>query len=110
MTLRTLGVFLALSLTAYPSQAASTGVHGRVTDPGGLPLPGVTVTLSTIDESGGNASTAAASVTDQNGDYSFEVPAGQYALTLELSSFQAAKRVVIVQSDVITVDVSLALA
>jgi hypothetical protein len=110
MTLRTLGVLIALSVAAHTGYAASTGIRGRVTDPDGLALPGVTVTLSTVSQSGGDANTVESSLTDQNGDYIFEVPAGQYALTVELSGFQIAKCTVVVESDVITTDVSLVLA
>ena len=110
MTLRTLGVLIALSMASHVSQAASAGIRGRVTDPAGFPLPGVTVTLSRAGENAANAATVASAQTDQNGDYTFEVPAGQYALTVELSGFQIARRVVAVETDVTTTDISLALA
>lgn len=110
MTLRTLGVLIALSLAAHASQAASAGIRGRVTDPAGFPLPGVTVTLSRAGDSAADAPTLASAQTDQHGDYSFEVPAGQYALTVELSGFQIARRVVAVETDVTTTDITLALA
>ena len=110
MTLRTLGLAIVLCTAARLSAAAGTGISGHVTDPSGLPLPGVVVTLSTVSENPSDAQTVASGVTDQTGGYTFDVPAGQYGLAAELSGFQLAKRVVVVQTDVTTVDVSLVLA
>ena len=111
MTLRTLGLAVVLCTVARLSAAAGTGISGHVTDPSGLPLPGVVVTLSTVSENPSDApQTVASGVTDQSGGYTFDVPGGQYGLTAELSGFQLVKRAVVVQADVTTVDVSLALA
>jgi carboxypeptidase family protein/TonB-dependent receptor-like protein len=109
MTLRTLGLVIILCTVARLSAAAS-GVSGHVTDPSGLPLPGVVVTLSTVSENASDAQPVASSVTDDSGQYNVDVPGGQYAFTAELSGFQPVKRVVDVQEDVATVDVSLTLA
>src|SRR5262245_36534065 len=110
MTLRTLGVVLVLCAAPGVSRAAGSGVHGRVTDPSDLPLPGVVMTLSSPSENGTDAQTIASDVTDRNGEYTFDVPAGQYALTAELSGFETARRDVVVQNDIATIDVGLSLA
>jgi hypothetical protein len=110
MTLRTLGFALMLFAMTRVSAAGATGVRGHVTDPDGLPLPGVAITLTAGSDTGGEGHTVASGVTDQNGDYTFDLPLGQYGLTAELSGFQFTKRIIVVQADVTTVDVSLALA
>jgi hypothetical protein len=117
MTLRTLGLTIVLCTFARLATAAGTGVSGHVTDPSGLPLPGVVVTLSTpndnpatADDKSAEAHAVASSVTDENGEYTFDVPDGQYDLTTDISGFQPANRAVVVQDGVTTVDVSLALA
>src|SRR5215510_9956461 len=110
MAYRTPGFFLFFFMTAHAALGAATGVHGHITDPSGYPLPGVTVTLSGVSTNPGSASSAMSAVTDQNGEYSFEVPEGQYALTAELSGFQEAKRVVDFDTSVVTTDISMALA
>src|SRR5262245_35687319 len=109
MAYRTPGFFLFFVMTAHATLAAATGVRGHITDPSGYPLPGVTVTLLGVSADSGSAS-AVSAVTDQNGEYSLEVPEGQYALTAELSGFQEAKRVVDVDTSVVTTDISMALA
>ena len=106
MTLRTLGVLIALSLASHVTQAASAGIRGRVTDPAGFPLPGVTLTLL---RAGDNAAALASAQTDQHGDYTFDVPPGQYTLTVELSGFQIVTRPVAVETDITTTDITLAL-
>src|SRR5580765_2762882 len=111
MSLRTLGLAVVLCTVARLSAAAGTGINGHVTDPSGLPLPGVVITIFTVSENPKDTpQTVANAVTDQTGGYTFDVPGGQYGLAAELSGFQLAKRVVVVQTDVTTVDVSLALA
>ena len=113
---RPLGLAIVLCTFARIAAAAGTGVSGHVTDPSGLPLPGVVVTLSAPTDN--SATTAdktaepqavASSVTDENGEYTFDVPDGQYDLTTDLSGFQAVNRSVVVQNGITTVDVSLSL-
>jgi len=109
MTLRTLGVLIALSLASHVTQAASAGIRGRVTDPAGFPLPGVTVTLVRAGDNAADAGALASAQTDQHGDYTFDVPPGQYTLTVELSGFQIVRRPVAVETDITTTDITLAL-
>src|SRR5262245_47642259 len=110
MAYRTPGFFLFFFMTAHTTLAAASGVRGHITDPSGYPLPGVTVTLSGVSANPGSANSAVSAVTDQHGENSFEVPEGQYALTSELSGFPEAKRVVDVDTSVVTTDISMALA
>src|SRR5258708_39751782 len=107
MTFTRLVLVLITWAVAHASQAATTGVRGHVTDPDGLALPGVVVTLSTI---GSDPQTVASAVTDQSGEYTFDVPDGEYSLAAELSGFEIAKRGVIGRSDVATLDMRLAVA
>ena len=110
MTLRSL-VFAVLAWAAATvGHAATTGVAGQVTDPAGLPLPGVVVTLSTVANSAAEPREIASLVTDERGSYTVDVPPGQYALTAELSGFQLARQLVTVKTEVATIDVRLALA
>jgi outer membrane receptor protein involved in Fe transport len=84
--------------------AADAAIRGRITDPEGLPLPGVMVTLK-ID-SGSPRSV----VTDNDGRYSIGVPPGLYALRAELSGFQPIERRVLAGGFGVVVDVTLPLA
>jgi hypothetical protein len=69
-------------VTVAAAAAASTAVHGRVTDPDGLALPGVSVTL--ISANG----PVAMATTDQAGEYHLDVASGRYRLRAELPGFQ----------------------
>src|SRR5688572_8353513 len=82
-----LGLVLCASI-ATASQGVQTGtVRGTVTDAQNLPLPGVTVTVSSPSLQGQRTV-----VTEGDGSYVLrQLPAGEYAITLELSSFAPAK-------------------
>ena len=69
-------------VTIAAAAAPSTAVHGRVTDPDGLALPGVSVTLISAD---GSVATA---TTDKAGEYHLDVASGRYRLRAELPGFQ----------------------
>ena len=106
MMLRALALAAALLAGTRAIQADSPGLHGRVSDAAGTPLPGVVVTL--LDISG---APVISGVTDQYGEYTLAAPEGRYRLTAELPGFQIAERAdVVVQSDLTTVDLSLMLA
>ncbi len=90
--------------TVAAAAAASTAVHGRVTDPDGLALPGVSVTLISAD---GPVATA---TTDQAGEYHLDVASGRYRLRAELPGFQPALLPsVLVGTDPVVADVKLSL-
>lgn len=81
---------LALVLFATPAlpQGTLTGtISGQVTDPDGLPVPGLTVTLSSPRLQG-----VRSAVTTTHGDYIFPfLPAGEYTVSFELSGFRPLK-------------------
>ena len=104
--LRFLLLVLGLTAAAAPLRAATPAVRGRITDPDGLPLPGVVVTLT--DATGGAASAA---TTGANGEYAIDAPAGHYRLSAELSGFNSAVRPdVAVGGDSVVIDLALTLA
>src|SRR6185436_1628509 len=91
-------VFLFLVL---PLAAQTTTVRGRVTLSDGSPLPGVSVSV----EGDGSA------VTDADGRYSIDVPAGRMVrVTAELQGFQTRSANVTVGSDGATQDFSLSVS
>src|SRR6185436_10949499 len=78
-----------LPLVPTPARAQTpTGtISGRVTDSGGLPTPGATVTVESPNLQGTRTA-----VTSQNGDYIFRLlPPGHYTVTVSLSGFSTAK-------------------
>jgi len=90
------------------AQGVPTGsLSGRVFDPDGLPLPGVTVTARSPSLQGARSATASA-----NGDYLIPfLPAGAYAVIFELSGFQPLEQKVRVQvAEPVPLDVRLKLA
>ena len=98
---------LVWGLLAVPvASAAPLVVRGRITDPDGLPLPGVLVTVSPM-----SAGASMTTFTDANGVYVLEVPGGRYRLTAELSGFRRADpRDVVIAGDSVVIDLSLPLA
>src|SRR3954469_16459460 len=100
-------VLLATACLVDPLHAGTPSVMGHVVDPGGLPLPGVAVTLRPSD--GGTPLTA---TTDEGGRYEFDgVPQGRYDLDALLEGFEdATRRNLDVRQDALDVDLKLALA
>lgn len=99
----------ALVVAAVPAHAqqARSGLTGVVSDPGGLPLPGVTVTA--LDVGTGISRT---SVTSSTGRYIFNsLQPGNYRLTFELASFKTLNRenVDLSVGQQLTIDVALEL-
>ena len=77
----------SVALAQGAGQTAGRGhLDGRVADSSGLPLPGVTVTLTH------EVGTPIVSHTDEVGQYTFDVPRGRYTLTVELSGFNPVVR------------------
>src|SRR5262252_7542599 len=76
---------LALALPAFPQGVPTGTISGRVTDPQGLPLPGVTVSVSSSVLQG-----VRSTVSSANGDYIIPfLPAGKYEVKFEMSGFNA---------------------
>ncbi len=83
-----------VAITAVPVGAQSTTgtISGRVVDPQGLSVPGVTV-MATSPALQGSRDT----VTTENGDYILTLlPSGVYTIVLELSGFGTQTRTVTV--------------
>lgn len=83
-------ITLALSTVAW-AQGNPTGViRGAVTDPGGLALPGVTVTVASPALQGTRSVQ-----TSPNGDFIVPfLPPGEYVVTFEIEGFAAQKRTI----------------
>jgi hypothetical protein len=78
-----------LAAWALPAHAQAIGsIFGKVTDPSGAVLPGVSVTVT-----GTGLQQPLVAVTSESGTYQFpSVPLGTYAVTFELASFKKAVR------------------
>jgi hypothetical protein len=78
-----------LAAWAMPAHAQAIGsIFGKVTDPSGGVLPGVTVTVA-----GTGLQQPLVGVTSENGTYQFpSVPIGTYSVTFELASFKKSVR------------------
>ncbi len=75
----------AFLLFALPAQAQSTAVSGKVLDPAGAVIPGVTVTLTSP------TGTVRTAISDDTGVYRFlQLAPGTYSLKAELSGFKTA--------------------
>ncbi|MGE3956849.1 MAG: TonB-dependent receptor [Vicinamibacterales bacterium] len=72
------------------AQSTTGTIRGHVSDPQGLALPGVTVTVTSPNLQG-----VRAAVTAENGDYVLTLlPSGTYTVTFELSGFERISRTV----------------
>ena len=111
MRVRRLAVLAILATLAVASAWAQTNptgtISGRVTDPDGLALPGVTVTVTSPALQGSRTAT-----TSDNGDYIVPfLPAGDYTVTVDLQGFQSQEVKVRVQvAATVPVDAQLKLA
>src|SRR6476469_1453500 len=78
-----------LAVWALPAHAQAIGsIFGKVTDPSGAVLPGVTVTVT-----GTGLQQPLVAVTSESGTYQFpSVPLGTYSVTFELANFKKAVR------------------
>jgi Carboxypeptidase regulatory-like domain len=77
---------LLLAVGSATAQIARGRIEGKVSDTSGLPLPGVTVSLTH------EARAPLVVHTDEVGHFVFDVPRGLYTLTVELSGFRTAVR------------------
>ena len=99
---------LLLTLAGAASGSAQTSptgtLVGKVVDPSGLIMPGVTVTVSSPALQGTRSV-----VTSENGDYIVPfLPAGEYTVLFELSGFSSIKRTVRLQvAESVPLDVQL---
>ncbi len=105
--MRGLTLLLAAFMLAAASDAAQAPrgrLQGKVSDSSGLPLPGVTVSLTH------EARPPLVVHTDEVGRFAFDVPQGRYTLTAELSGFESAVRPnLVVGPDPLTIDIVLEL-
>jgi len=106
-------VLLALAMTSIPphpvaAQGNPTGtISGRVTDPDGLPVPGVLVTIASPALQGVRTAT-----TSTNGDYILPfLPVGEYEVKFALQGFNTLTRpkVAVSMAATLTVDATLML-
>jgi hypothetical protein len=88
---RRIGAAMILTLIAAPVLAqsgGSTGLSGRVSDPSGAALPGVTVTTTHVETGGRRAAT-----TNQTGEWEVRfLQPGTYRVSFELSGFKTQHR------------------
>lgn len=103
---------LALAVSTVASVALGQGnptgtISGNVTDPDGLALPGVTVTVSSPVLQG-----VRTVITSENGDYILPfLPAGDYTVTFELQGFATLNRSVSLKlADTLPVNARMTLA
>ncbi len=84
-------MIMLVSTAVAPSQSTQTGdVTGTVTDPSGAVVPGVTVTLTSL-ETGATQTTK----TNQSGDYRFTLlKPGRYSVSASQAGFQNVERTV----------------
>jgi len=103
-------VVLALALMAAApastwAQAVSGSLLGSITDSGGLPIPGATVTITEV-----NTGIKSDTVTNQNGNYVFSsIQNGTYRVEAELAGFKKGVRegVIVQVNTTIRVDLKL---
>ena len=106
MRLPVLAALFTLVCLVVPLTADTLSIRGRIVDPSGLPLPGVTVTLQRAD--GETLSTT----TGSDGEYAIAtVPPGRYDIEALLEAFGTAVRHdVDVSAESVTIDLALTLA
>src|SRR3954468_4531314 len=106
MRVRALAALLVLCWFGPAALAATVEVTGRIVDPSGGALPGVTVTLTTI----AGTELPSEGVTDAQGTYTFNAAPGRYRLHAELPGFAAVDRDIVVGTFPFRLDLQLALA
>lgn len=106
MRFRYFAALLMLCSLVAQLHADTPSIRGRIIDPSGLPLPGVTVTLRSA------AGEQTSTTTDIEGEFTFEaIPPGRYDLQASMDAFEtASRRDVDVSLVPVTLDLQLALA
>jgi outer membrane receptor for ferrienterochelin and colicin len=85
-----LASWLCMSAASVSAQSTTATIRGHVADDQGLPLPGVTVSVTSPNLQGTRVA-----VTSENGDFILTLlPSGTYTISFELSSFQRQQRTV----------------
>jgi hypothetical protein len=79
-------VIIWLAIVVVP-RAATPALGGRITDQDGLPLPGVTVTVTAE-----GSAAPLSSITDGDGQFVLDAAPGRYRLKAELAGFQVVDR------------------
>jgi outer membrane receptor protein involved in Fe transport len=106
MRIRALAALFALCCFSSAAFAATVEITGRIVDPSGGALPGVTVTLTTI----AGTELPSEGVTDAQGTYTFSAEPGQYRLHAELPGFASVDRDIVVGTVPLKLDLQLAIA
>jgi len=99
--------FLALASAVFAQGNPTGTITGKVSDPDGLVLPGVTVTVASPVLQG-----VRTAVSSTNGDYIIPfLPAGDYTVTFELQGFATIKQTVSLKmADTLPVNVKMGVA
>lgn len=109
------GVWWLVLLLAFDAQArllasSVSGVHGRVSDPDGLPLPGAVVAARSISSSESSPAVATV-VTDGQGAFALQLPPGDYRVSADLEGFdRASARVAVAPGASAALDLQLRLS
>jgi len=101
-----LAIILALGLSVSYAQRLTGNIKGTVTDEGGVPLPAVSVEISSSELMGGTQT----QLSDERGLYRFvNLPPGLYKLVFALQGFQTVERINIRVSvkGTVTVDITM---
>lgn len=100
---------LGLTQPLFAQPKGGGMISGQVTDPDGLALPGVSVTLTST-----GLAAPLSTASSPNGEYSFaSLPPGEYKVAFEFQGFAPATRTAVIKAGdaaAITVSVKLALA
>src|SRR4051795_12387401 len=105
MRVRAFAAFLFLCCITRVALAGTVEVTGRIVDPSGGAMPGVTVTLT--PESG--SETLLETVTNSEGAYAIAAAPGRYRVHAELPGFASIDRQLLVDTAPVRLDLQLAL-
>ncbi|HEY3382475.1 MAG TPA: TonB-dependent receptor [Vicinamibacterales bacterium] len=82
-------LLFVLLVQAAAVEAADAVVRGRATDAAGLPLPGVTITITLVQDphAAAGASSQRTATTDEHGAFLLQAPPGRYVVRAEIQGF-----------------------